>query len=194
MSKPTISAEDFQNLGPLAPLLGEWSGDRGADRAPSDKNKLEVANSPYREHMRFEFTGRVDNHEQILYGLRYATTAWRVGSPDPFHEELGYWMWDKESKQVIRCFMVPRGVTVLAGGTVEKDAKQIKLSATLGSPTYGICSNQFLDREFQTVGYQLDLKIIDSNSILYEEVTELKIKGQPDVFMHTDKNTLTRLK
>lgn len=193
MSKYAISAEDLKNLGPLATLLGEWTGERGSDRAPSDKNRADVANSAYREHMRFEFTGRVDNHEQVLYGLRYATTAWRVGSPDPFHEELGYWMWDKAANQVVRCFMVPRGVTILAGGTVEENAKQIKLSAKLGSPTYGICSNQFLDREFQTVGYQLDLKVLDQNSIVYDETTELKIKGQSEIFMHTDKNTLTRI-
>ncbi len=191
MAKPSISSEDLQALGPLAALLGEWTGEKGHDRAPSSSRG--VANSPFREHMRFEFTGRVDNHEQILFGLRYATTAWRVGEPDPFHEELGYWMWDAKESQVMRCFMVPRGMTILAGGTVEANAKRIKLTAKLGSPTYGICSNIFLDREFQTVGYSLDLKIIDSHSIQYDEVVELKVKGQTEIFMHTDRNTLKKI-
>jgi hypothetical protein len=191
MTTPPISPEDLAALGPLATLLGEWSGEKGNDRAPS--NTRGVANSVYREHMRFAFTGRVDNHEQILYGLRYATTAWRVGEPEPFHEELGYWMWDAQASQVMRCFMVPRGMTILAGGTVAANSKQIQLAAKLGSPTYGICSNVFLDREFQTVGYQLDLKILDANSIQYDEVTELKIRGQSEIFKHSDKNTLKRI-
>jgi len=29
--------------------------------------------------------GPVNNHAQTLYGLKYSTTAWRIGSEDPFH-------------------------------------------------------------------------------------------------------------
>ncbi|MCX6117441.1 MAG: heme-binding beta-barrel domain-containing protein [Proteobacteria bacterium] len=193
MSKYKVSEEEMAALGPLRVLLGEWTGDKGADRAPSSSDRKAVANSSYKEHMRFEPTGRVDNHEQILYGLRYATTAWRLGEPNPFHEELGYWMWDAKESQVIRCFLVPRGVSVIAGGTVKADANTIKLAAKLGSQTYGICSNLFLDREFQTVAYDVELKILNQNSIQYEETTELKIIGQNTTFKHIDKNILTRL-
>ena len=59
--------------------------------------------------------GPEHNHAQVLYGLRYSTTAWRLKEESPFHEELGYWLWDPAEKQVMRCFMVPRGVTVIAG-------------------------------------------------------------------------------
>jgi hypothetical protein len=188
-----ISTPDqLRELGPLAVLLGEWQGDKGNDRAPDDHRGVET--NLFREHMRFARTGRVDNHEQTLFGLRYATTAWRIGEPDPFHEELGYWMWDAKSEQVMRCFLIPRGMTILAGGTVKADAKRIQIAAKLGSQTYGICSNQFLDREFQTVAYRLDLNIVDQNTIQYEEVTELKIKGQSEIFMHVDKNLLRRMK
>jgi hypothetical protein len=45
--------------------------------------------------------------------------VWRLGETDPFHEELGYWLWDADAGQVLRCFMVPRGVTVIAGGKDE---------------------------------------------------------------------------
>ena len=65
----------------------------------------------------------------------------------PFHEELGYWMWDAANQQVMRCFIVPRGVNVIAGGTVEADATSFELSADVGSETYGICSNKFLDED-----------------------------------------------
>jgi hypothetical protein len=189
-----ISEEDLKALGPLGVLVGEWKGEKGSDVAPSDKDRHQVANSKYMEHMRFEPTGRVDNHEQILYGLRYRTTAWRLGEPNPFHEELGYWMWDQKTKTIIRCFMVPRGVTVLAGGTVSSDAAtQWSLAAKVGSAVYGICSNEFLDREFQTVAYELDFTVKDSKTIHYKEITHLKIAGRPAPFAHSDENTLTRV-
>lgn len=183
---------EFENLGPLAPLVGIWEGDKGDDVSPDD-DRVSVERNHYRERMRFEYIGVVNNHEQTLYGLRYATTAFRVGHPDAFHEELGYWLWDAKDKQVMRCFMVPRGVTVIAGGNCEPAAKTIKMSASRGSSTYGICSNVFLDREFQTVKYDLTLTFHDDNSFSYEEDTQLKIKGQDKIFHHTDKNRLVRV-
>ena len=79
-------------LGPLSTLAGTWEGTSGEDTAPSGDRQTRV--SRYRERLVFTPTGRVDNHEQILYGLKYSTTAWRLGESDPYHEELGYWMWD----------------------------------------------------------------------------------------------------
>jgi gamma-glutamyltranspeptidase len=55
-------------------------------------------------------------------------------------------LWDPKAKQVLRCFLVPRGVAVIAGGTAEPNAKSFALSADVGSETYGICSNKFLDK------------------------------------------------
>lgn len=186
-----MSDEIMQKLGPLMPLAGTWEGDKGDDTAPSDDRGVET--NKFRERIKFEPFGPVNNHEQTLYGLRYSTTAWRIGDEDPFHEELGYWLWDAREKQVLRCFMVPRGVTVIAGGTVEPEAKTFDLSADAGSETYGICSNQFLDREFKTVRYELKVTIHDANSFSYEEDTQLKIKNQAEIFHHVDKNRLKRV-
>ena len=186
-----MSEELIANLGPLAPLAGIWEGNKGDDIAP-DENPKEIENNKYREHLVLEPFGPVDNHAQTLYGLRYSTTAWRLDGEDPFHEELGYWLWDPTEKQVLRCFIVPRGVTVIAGGTVEPDAREFQLAADLGSATYGICSNQFLDREFKTVRYELKVTVHNENSFSYEEDTQLQIKGQDKLFHHTDKNTLQR--
>ena len=180
-----------EELGPLAGLEGTWEGEKGTDTAPDD-DRVSKEISKYRERMTFEPTGLVENHEQKLYGLRYATTAWRLGEDDPFHEELGYWLWDAEAKQVLRCFMVPRGVTVIAGGDAEPDARSFELVAEAGSGTYGICSNRFLEREFKTVRYELSFEQRDANTIYYSEDTVLKIQGQDELFHHTDENTLTR--
>ena len=177
-------------LGPLARLAGTWEGDRGKDVAPS-RDRIREA-TDFRERMTFEPIGRVANHEQALQGLRYATTAWRIGEADPFHEEVGYWLWDGAARQVMRCFLVPRGVTVLAGGSAEPDASRLVLAAELGSATFGIASNPFLHEHFRTVRYDLTVRLNDDGSLGYEEDTQLQMPGRPEIFHHTDTNTLRR--
>lgn len=49
----------------------------------------------------------------------------------------------------MRCFMVPRGVEVNAGGTAETDAKEVHKAAEVGSVVYGILSHPFLDEVIQ---------------------------------------------
>ncbi len=182
------------NLGPLGPLLGIWEGEKGTDLAPSDvrETNRQPVTSKYRERIVFEPTGRVDNHEQSLYGLRYSTKAWRIGSPDPFHEEVGYWMWDAASELILRSFMPPRGMTVLAGGHAKPNAREFSLEATAGSEVFGICSSPFLTAEFKTVRYTLAIRVIDDNAFSYDEHTWMKMKNRPDLFDHRDENTLRR--
>lgn len=186
-----MTEDIIKKLGPLAPLAGIWEGDEGEDTAPSPGRGVEL--NKFRERITFEPLGPVKNHEQVLYGLRYSTTAWPQEKEDPFHEEVGYWLWDSGNKQVLRCFIVPRGVTIIAGGTADADARNFELSADVGSETYGICSNLFLDEAFKTVRYELKVVIHDDQNFSYEEDTQLKIKGQTDLFHHTDKNTLKKL-
>lgn len=83
---------------------------------------------------------------------------------------------------------------MLAGGTVEPDATSFQIAAEAGSDTYGICSNQFLDREFKTVRYELTLTVHDQDSFTYTEDTQLRMKGRSDQFHHTDTNRVTRVR
>ncbi|MFQ5444436.1 MAG: heme-binding beta-barrel domain-containing protein [Nitrospinales bacterium] len=186
-----MSEEILRHLGPLARLAGVWEGDKGQDTAPSPDRGAET--NEFRERMTFEPFGPVKNHEQVLFGLRYTTTAWPLGEDQPFHEELGYWLWDADQKQVMRCFLVPRGVTILAGGRVEPDAESFALTADVGSATYGICSNRFLNEAFKTVRYELKVDLPDAQTLRYEEDTLIQIKGKPDLFHHLDSNTLRRV-
>lgn len=183
--------ELLEKLGPLAPLAGVWEGAEGDDISPSDDRQTE--NNLYREHLVLEPFGPVDNHEQQLWGLRYSTVAWRLQEKEAFHDEVGYWLWDPQEKQVMRCFIVPRGVTVLAGGTVEPEAREFTLRAELGSPVYGICSNPFLDREFKTVRYELTVTIHPDGRFSYAEDTQMQMKGRSEIFHHTDRNTLRKI-
>ena len=179
------------DYGPLALLAGTWEGVKGDDIAPSGDRGTE--NNKYKERIVLEPIGPVDNHEQKLFALRYSTMAWRIGEADAFHEEVGYWLWDAAQKQVMRCFIVPRGVSVIAGGRVNESDLHFSLSAEQGSATYGICSNKFLDLEFKTVRYDLKIDIHDENSFSYEEDTQLLMKGRKEVYHHTDKNTMKRV-
>ena len=186
-----MDADLVAQLGPLAALAGVWEGDKGADVAPSDDRGTEE--NKFHERITFEPIGQVRNHEQVLYGLRYATVARRIGEADPFHEEVGYWLWDARERQVLRCFIVPRGVALIAGGTAEPTATIFSLLAEAGSDTYGVCSNRFLVKEFKTVRYELTVTILDENRFHYPEDTQLQMPGRSDLFHHTDENTLTRV-
>ena len=178
-------------LGPLAKLVGRWEGAKGDDIAPGDDRGTE--NNKFRELFVFNAFGPANNHEQTLYGLTYNRTAWRLGVADPFHEQIGYWLWDAEASQVMHSFMIPRGMTVLAGGNVLASSTTLNLSATLGSPTFGICSNPFLDREFKTLKYDSTITILNDSSFSYEEDTQIQIKGKPGLFHHVDKNVLKKV-
>jgi hypothetical protein len=182
-----------ENYGPLSFFIGKWESESwtGENIAPDLQRKTE--NTKFRQEMTFEPIGDVNNHEQKLYVLRYSTLAWEEGSgEDPFHEEVGYWIWDSVNEQVMKSFIVPRGVSVNAGGTAKANAKRFEMSAKLGSETYGLCSNKFLDEEFKSVQYDLKIEKIDENKFSYDEDTQIKIKGQEEIFHHTEKNVLNR--
>jgi hypothetical protein len=181
---------DLSLFGPLAQLIGTWEGSAGDDTAPGDDRGTEK--NIFKELFIFTPFGPANNHEQTLYGLNYNRTAWRLTEENPFHEQIGYLLWDADAHQVMHSFMIPRGMTVLAGGTASADSKVLKFSATLGSPTFGICSNPFLDREFKTVKYESTITMSNETTFSYEEDTQIQMKGKPSLFHHVDKNTLKK--
>ncbi len=186
-----METKDLKNWGPLAVLIGQWEGDKGDDIAPGDDRGTE--NNKFHEVVIFEPLGPNQNHEQILYSLRYNLKATRLGDKDPFHEEYGYIHWDAKEKQLSRSSIIPRGFAMLSGGKAEADSKEFSLSAKLGSQTYGICSNPFLDREFKTVAFDIKFTIHNDREFSYEEDTQIQIKGKPDIFHHRDKNRMKKV-
>ena len=182
---------DPKLFGPLAALVGTWRGSIGDDTAPADDRGVEK--NAFREEIVITPVGVAQNHEQTLYVLDYTRTAWRLREEEPFHKQLGYWVWDPTAKQVMHSFMIPRGMTVLAGGHAEPDSTILRVGATAGSPTFGICSNPFLDREFKTIKYDLTLRFNGPESLSYEEDTQIQIRGQEAIFHHIDKNSLEKI-
>ena len=104
--------------GPLAALAGEWEAAGGLDTAFAHAQG-KVIGTPYLEKVAFQPFGPVDNGDQHLYGLDYKTAMWRNDEENPFHTEVGYWLWDGATGEIVRGFVVPRGITVLAGGTAD---------------------------------------------------------------------------
>lgn len=181
---------DYAPWGPLAGLVGTWEGDEGLDVSfHNDKGK--VAETPYREKTTFKPFGPVDNGAQALYGLDYRTAAWREGEDNPFHTEVGYWLWDATDSQVLRCFMVPRGSTIIAGATVAPDATSYVLRAEHGSTTYGILSNRYLDQFAKTTAFDVTITI-EGDVFRYDETTTVEHAKSHDLILHTDRNRLRR--
>ena len=93
------------------------TGRAKAASTPFSHSQGEVLATPYLEKVTFKPFGPVDNGSQSLYGLDYKSAMWRGDEENPFHTEVGYWLWDGATGEVMRGFVVPRGITVLAGGT-----------------------------------------------------------------------------
>ncbi len=185
---PTPNAAD---LGPLAGLVGTWEGDAGLDVAFNNADGV-VGDTPYRERSVLNPFGPVDNGRQCLYGLDYRMAAWRGDEEDPFHTEVGYWLWDAADGQVMRAFVVPRGSVVLAGGPAASDATTFTMTADIGSETYGILSNQYLAAAARTTRYEVTITT-GEDTWSYDQTTVVDISKLGRVLAHTDRNTLHRV-
>jgi len=178
--------------GPLAALIGEWEGEGGLDTAYSHA-RGEVLQTPYREKVVMKPFGPVVNGDQTLYGLDYRTAMWRGSEENPFHTEVGYWLWDAATGEVLRAFVVPRGITVLAGGTTTADARAFKMSASLGDPQYVISENAYLTKRASSRSYDVTITLHDDGTWSYDEVTMLHMTELPEPLAHTDHNRLHRV-
>jgi len=186
-----MKEKELENLGPLRYLVGTWEGVTGDDTAPSDDRGTEK--NKYRERMVLEPLNPVDNHEQHLFGLRYHTQAFRIGESDPFHDEVGYWLWEPATGLIMQTIAIPRGQVVLAGGTAAPDDKSISVEARRGDTRFGICSTTFLEAAFRTDYYRIDITFNGQDSWTYVTRTDLAVRGNTPPFNHRDTNTLRRI-
>ncbi len=153
----------------------------------------------FSERIVFQVIPTQTNGSQVLNGLSYTETAYRSGEVIPFHQETGYWLWDKSAKQVIRVTALPRGIAFTAGGSAQPDAifqlnpTTFTLTATAGSSAYGISSNLYLDANAKPLSYTLNVTIAkDGSSFNYTEVMPIQFKGTDRPFKHWVINTLIK--
>jgi hypothetical protein len=183
---------EWELWGPLGGLVGEWEGDAGLDTAFSH-SRGEVFQTPYLERATFKPFGPVDNGRQSLYGLDYKSSMWRDSEANPFHTEVGYWLWDGATGEIMRGFVVPRGITVLAGGVASADATEFSLRARPGERNYSIGENTYLTANASTLSYDVTIRINPDDTWSYDETTMLQMKEIPEPFAHTDVNTMRRV-
>ncbi len=178
--------------GPLAGLAGEWEGADGFDTVYSRAAGTTVR-TPYRERTTFVPFGPVLNGEQRVYGLDYRTAMWRGDEALPFHAEVGYWLYDSETSEILRAFVVPRGVTVLAGGRASPDATELTLSACKTDGEYTIGESEFLGKRASSTSYRVTVCLQPDGTWSYDSTTTLVLAKRAEPFAHTDRNVLRRV-
>jgi hypothetical protein len=193
----TVMAEILgpQKLGPLTPLVGEWEGDAGVDLSYHNKDD-ETSETGYFEKAWFRPIPIVENGQQTMEGLSYGMTAWRHGEEAmaPFHDEVGYLLWDKANGQVMRCFAVPRGLAILAGGSARARDRTLRFKAEPGSRSYGLSQNRYLLERATAVAFESTFDIHDDGTFSYRSDLVLKLAATGAEMHHTDRNTLHRVK
>lgn len=185
-----------QKLGPLTPLVGEWEGDVGVDLSYHNKDD-ETSETSYFEKAWFKPIPIQENGQQVLEGLKFQMTAWRHGEEamDPFHDEVGYFLWEKKTRQVIRNVVFGRGIAILAGGDAGPRDKTLHFKATPGDPNYGILQNKYLSGRAELMAFDGTFTFNDDGSFSYQQTLILKLAATGGKEMkHTDQNTLHLVK
>lgn len=179
------------DYGPLKNLIGVWKGDEGVDIAPEPDGE---ENNPYYETITYSGIGDLSNAEtQTLCAIYYRQVVRRKSNDDVFHDQTGYWMWDAGTNTVMHSFVIPRAVSVVAGGeyTGKTDANGrvvLELSAKLGDPKWGIIQSPFMSKNASSLEFSQQI-IVGAGKMDYAQTTMVDIYGK--VFEHTDTNALT---
>ena len=189
-TEPEPDVDTLANLGPLAKMAGIWTGTQGVDVNPKAAGPERQS---FVERIEMQPIDAQTNGPQLFYGLRYHTHIVKPGEIEAFHDQVGYWLWEPATGTVIQTLTIPRGQTAMAIGQATADAKSFRLEAVRGSVTNGISSNPFLEYAFRTERYIITVTIHDNGTWSYELQTTLVIPGQAEPFLHTDRNTLTRI-
>jgi hypothetical protein len=184
-----VDPHTLKNLGPLTNMAGVWEGVRGLDVNPKPAGPERQV---FVERIELQPIDPQTNGPQLFYGLRYHTHIVKPRQVETYHDQIGYWLWEPATGNLIQTLAIPRGQIAMAFGRAAKDARSFELVATRGAQTNGICSNPFLEHAFKTVEYRIKVTIAES-TWSYDEDTVLMIRGTSEPFHHTDRNTLTKI-
>lgn len=184
-----------QRLGPLTPLVGEWEGNAGLDVSFRYQDDAIIKTSYY-ERAWFHPIPAQTNGQQKLEGLKFGFTAWRHGEEamDPFHDEVGYLLWDSARQQVMRVVVFGRGIGMIAGGSAKPRDSRFTLQATAGDPHYGILQNSYLSEHAELKSFTSTFSFHKDGSFSYDQTLVLKMAALGGKEMdHTDANTFRRM-
>lgn len=184
-----------QKLGPLTPFVGEWEGDAGIDLSYHNDDDI-TGHTSYFERAVFKPIPIQENGQQKLWGLNYSMTAWRHGEEamDPFHDEIGFLLWDKANGQVIRNVVFGRGIAILAGSDAQPGDRTLHFNAKPGDPSYGILQNRYLMERAEIKDFTSSFTFNDDGTLSYTSDLLLRLAATGAEMHHTDENTLRRVK
>ena len=185
-----VDPETLANLGPLARLAGIWEGRKGVDINPKADGPEQ---RDYLERIEMQPIDPQANGPQLFYGLRYHVHINTAEEDITFHDQVGYWLWEKETGLVLQTLAIPRGQIVMAAGHAAPDAKRLIVEARRGETEYGICSTSFLEQAFRTDSYRLQVDFHDDGSWSYVSDTMLMVRGRDEPFQHRDRNRLVKI-
>jgi hypothetical protein len=78
------------------------------------------------------------------------------------------------------------------GGTAEPDASEFTMRAELGSTSYGLLSNRYLDEHSRCVSYEITVTT-RPETWSYDETTMVDLVAHESGVRHTDRNILHRV-
>jgi hypothetical protein len=184
-----------QKLGPLTPLVGEWEGNEGVDLSYHNQDD-DTSQTSYFEKADFKPIPIQENGNQVLWGLKYSMTAWRHGEEamDPFHDEIGFLLWDKANGQIMRNVVFGRGIAILAGSDAQPRDRVLHFDAQPGEPCYGILQNRYLLDRAELKGFTSTFTLKDDDTVQYTSDLVLRLAATGAEMHHTDENTLRRVK
>jgi hypothetical protein len=185
-----VDPNTLANLGPLTRLAGVWEGVKGVDVNPKAAGP---ERREYLERIEFQPIDPQSNGPQLFYGLRYHVHVVATDEDPTFHDQTGYWLWEPATGLVMQTVSIPRGQVALAGGHAKPDADRLVVRAERGSPSYGICSTDFLEAAFRTDAYEFEVTYNPDGSFSYVSDLVLQVRGRPDPFHHVDRNTLKKV-
>lgn len=118
-----VDTDTLKNLGPLTGMAGIWQGNRSLDIPPKPLDAPEP--QVFVERFELQPIDPQANGPQLFYGLRYHTRIVKPGEVESYHDQIGYWLWEPATSNLIQTLAIPRGQTAMAFGRAAKDASRV---------------------------------------------------------------------
>ncbi len=179
------------DFGPLEALIGKWVGQTGLDIAPNQA--CEPSECAFRDELIISPVGDVTNAgEQTLLSVKYHHIVRREDNGTVFHDQIGHWLYEAATGLIMHSLSLPRGVCLLAGGTVstEGNTSVFNVEASADSDTFGITQSPFMKEKARTDGFHMKLTV-EGDTLTYRQCTKLHIYGKD--FDHIDSSELRRV-
>lgn len=180
------------DFGPLAKLAGTWKSHEigGVDVAPAQEGTEQgignPAIEPFYEVITFEpAADAINASQQYLVAMYYKQEVFRKRDNAKFHDQRGYFIYDKKNQLIYNSYCIPRAVCVVTEGPAGD-------KITFKTQKRGIAESEFMSKNDTTTDFSMVWDMSKKNQLQYSQTTSLHVYGKP--FAHTDSSTLIKVK